>query len=90
MGKGLGKNSGRGQGKTSRRGQIKSSRRGQGRGHGRIGRPSPRSVLVDEPGMNMRSDVDAVTLSYPSFLPSLTPGPNIFFDSEIIDTNCVL
>ena len=44
MGKGLGKNSGRGQGKTSRRGQIKSSRRGQGRGHGRIGRPSPRSA----------------------------------------------
>ena len=56
-------------------------------------------LLVDEPGMNKLSDIDAVTPSYPSFLPSRTPGLNIpsctsrplhyfflFFDSEIIDT----
>ena len=52
--------------------------------------------------MNKLSDVDAVTPSYPTFLPSRTPGPNIpsgtsspfeyinpFFDREIIDTICV-
>ena len=51
--------------------------------------------------MNKLSDIDAVTPSYPSFLPSRTPGLNIpsgtsspldyfflFFDSEIIDTIC--
>ena len=31
-------------------------------------------LLVDEPGMNMLCDIGAVTPSYPSFLPSRTPG----------------
>ena len=58
-------------------------------------------LLVNEPGMNKLSGIDAVTPSYPSYLPSRTPGLNIpsgtsstfdyfflFFDSEIIDTIC--
>ena len=31
-------------------------------------------LLVDEPGMNKLCDIGAVTPSYPSFLPSRTPG----------------
>ena len=38
--------------------------------------------LVDEPGMNKLSDVDAVTPSYPTFLPSNTWSKYTFWHKQ--------